>query len=128
MVSPPASLAVEPRGASAQLVDVHGKWDHALRRGIIVRERAWYELLQALDRALVQVTGSDFRIEQCEAAMDDHAVPVEWAMDLVHLERAPRMVRQHHQLRADPRPAEQPVVVVDVVDRLDVHPIAKRER
>jgi hypothetical protein len=33
------------------------------------------------------------------------------------------MVRERHQLRADPGPAEQPVVVVDVVDRLDVHAI-----
>src|SRR6478752_1424280 len=82
MVSPRASsLAAGARAAAAQLVDVHGKWDHALRRGIVVRERARDELLQPLDRAPVQVAGAELWIEQREAAVDDDAVPMKGPVD-----------------------------------------------
>src|SRR5258705_3685177 len=130
VMAPPlaASVAAGPRRAASEFVDVHRKWDHTLWRGIIVGERPGDELLQALDRARVQVTGTDLGIEQREAAVDDDAVPVEEPVHLVHLERAPRMVGELHQLRADPRSPEQPVVVVDVVDRLDCHAVLERER
>jgi hypothetical protein len=52
---------------------------------------------------------------------------VKQPVDLVHLEGAPRVVRELHELRTDTGAAHQPVRVVDVVDRLDVHPIVVRE-
>jgi hypothetical protein len=60
--------------------------------------------------------------------VDDDAPPFDSALDLVDLEGDPGMVVQRGQLRSGRRPSVQPFMRVDVMNGLDVDPIAERER
>ena len=60
-----------------------------------------------------------------KCSVDNHADPIHGAGDLVHLERDPLIVPQCYELVAGGRTAENPSIVVDVVDWPDVYSIMK---
>src|SRR5688500_13405941 len=123
-----ASVGRRPRRAAADLVDVYREQDRALGDRIARAQRAGDEPLQQVEGAQVQAARADLGVEHREAAVHHDTLPLKQAVYLVHLEGAPRMVRERDELGAYPGAAEQVVVVVDVVDRLDVHAILERER
>ena len=60
-------------------------------------------------------------IQQLHASVHDHALPIEHAMHLVHLQRHPGLVHQHGQFRAMRGAQVQPFAIGYVMQRLDVH-------
>src|SRR6185369_6369245 len=67
-------------------------------------------------------------VEKVDRPVNHHAAPVEPTLDLVDLERDPRVVTYDLQFCSGRRPGVDPLVPEEIRDRLDVHAIVERER
>src|SRR5262245_14713479 len=125
-----ASLAaLRLRPSAYQVVDVDAKQDLSLRRGVGRRERVRVRRSKNLDRPIVvRAIRLAMRIQKVDRAVHDDAPPIGAASNLVDLERDPRMVLHHGQLRAWRRARVQPVLGEDVRNRLDVDAVVEAER
>lgn len=106
---------------------MYAEHDVAMWGRIIIGEDAREQSAQGGDRAIVIPPGKN-GVSRRERSFHHDAPPVEHPLDLIRLERAPLVVRQRQQLRPHARPPEDPGGFEDIVDRLDVDPIAVGER
>src|SRR5690606_5344863 len=116
--------------APGHLLRRDAEYDRAKGERIVVLERVRNERAQQAHRLLPQLPLR--LIDDVEATVHEHTAPVEEVVDLVNLEhdRPPPVLvlREHVVFLAVRRPAVEPAIGVDVIDRLHLHAIADRIR
>lgn len=107
------------------LIHLHAEYHCPRWRWILPCEALWDECAEDF-HSLMECRVLRFGAAGCElvhGAVQHHAAPVECAIHLVYLEGHPWVALEYRELGSRRGSQVDPAIVIDVVDRLDVHPV-----